>query len=152
MDTDIGGVEIQRHLAASERLLSVFRPFYATSFRVLRLDPVDGPSQGNLLAIPYSEITSVNLVRRSNHVVMGLGTALVILGLILTTLLFFSSLLAILVGAGFLLVGFNGKPGYYQISARGLPRKAERYWQVNYNRSGTFIATLRSAIGQMPDF
>jgi hypothetical protein len=33
-----------------------------------------------------------------------------------------------------------------------MPKHAERYWQVEYNRSGNFIATVRSAIGQMPDF
>ena len=28
-------------ITASERMISVFQPFYATSYRVLRLDPVD---------------------------------------------------------------------------------------------------------------
>ncbi|MFQ6029857.1 MAG: hypothetical protein ACE5Q6_20465 [Dehalococcoidia bacterium] len=152
MDTGLGGLDIQQHLGSSERILSVFRPFYATSHRVLRLDPEDGPSRGYLLEIHYNQLTSVDLVRRSNHLLMAAGTIMVILGLLLTTVLFFSSIFAVLVGAGFLFVGFKGKPGYYQISARDLPRQAERYWQVEYNRSGSFIATIRSAIGQMPDF
>jgi hypothetical protein len=63
-----------------------------------------------------------------------------------------SSIFAIVVGAGFLFVGFKGKPGYFQINARDMPQEAERYWQVDYERSGSFIATLRSVMGDMPDF
>ena len=113
---------------------------------------MDGPSRGHLLEIHYNQLTSVDLVRRSNHPVMVMGTIMIVLGLMLTVILFFSSIFAILVGAGFLFVGFQGKPGYFQISARDMPQEAQRYWQVDYNRSGSFIATLRSAIGELPDF
>ena len=69
--------DIQSHLAASEHIISVFGPFYATSHRVLRLDPPNGLSQGHLLEIPYSQLASVEMVRRANHPVLALGTALI---------------------------------------------------------------------------
>jgi hypothetical protein len=92
------------------------------------------------------------MVRRPNHGVLALGTVLIILGLLLSMVLFFSTILVIIMGAVFLYIGARGKPGYYQLYARDMPKHAERYWQVEYNRSGNFIATVRSAIGQMPDF
>jgi len=144
--------EIQSHLAPSERILSVFGSFYATSYRVLRLDSPSGPSRGHLLEIPYHQLASIEMVRRPNHGVLALGTVLIILGLLLSMVLFFSTILVIIMGAVFLYIGARGKPGYYQLYARDMPKHAERYWQVEYNRSGNFIATVRSAIGQMPDF
>jgi len=144
--------DIQSHLASSERVISVFGPFYATSSRVLRLDPPNGPSKGHLLEIPYNQLTSVEMVRRSNHPVLILGTVMVILGLMLSVVLFFSTILVILLGGAFLYVGAKGKPGYFQLSAREMPKQAEKFWQVEYDRSGNFIATVRSAIGQMPEF
>lgn len=151
-DTGPGELAIQQHLVSSERLLSVFQPFYATSHRVLRLDPANGPSQGHLLEIHYNQLTSVDLMRRANHPMMIMGTVMIVLGLMMTLFYPISAVFAILVGAGFLFVGFKGKTGYFQINAREMPREAERYWQVDYKRSGSFIATLRSAIGEMPDF
>jgi hypothetical protein len=144
--------DIQSHLAPSERILSVFGPFYATSYRVLRLDPPSGPSRGHLLEIPYHQLTSIEMVRRPNHSVLALGTILIILGLLLSMILFLSTILVLIMGAVFLYIGARGKPGYYQLYATDMPKHAERYWQVEYNRSGNFIATVRSAIGQMPDF
>jgi hypothetical protein len=143
---------IQAHLTPSEKVLSVFGPFYATSYRVLRLDPPNGPSKGHLLEIPYQQLTSVELMRQPNHPVLALGTVMIILGLLLSMVLVFSTILVILLGGVFLYLGARGKPGYYQLYAREMPRHAEKYWQVEYHRSGNFIATVRSVIGQMPDF
>jgi hypothetical protein len=148
----VNNVDIQPHLAQSEKVLSVFGPFYATSHRVIRLDSEKGPSRGHLLEIPYHQVTSVELMRRANHPVMALGAFIILMGFFLTGILFFSSIFAILVGGAILFAGARGRPGYYQIYARKMPRHAERYWQVEYNRSGSFIATVRSVIGQMPDF
>jgi hypothetical protein len=152
MGKGTNNVDIQPHLAPSEKVLSVFGPFYATSHRVVRLDAKNGPSRGYLLEIPYHELTSVELMRQPNHPLMVLGAFIILLGFFLTGILYFSSIFAILVGGAILFGGARGKPGYYQIYAREMPRHAERYWQVEYNRSGSFIATVRSVIGQMPDF
>jgi hypothetical protein len=148
----VNHVDIQPHLSPSEKVLSAFGPFYATSHRVVRLDPKNGPSRGHLLEIPYHQLTSVELMRRPNHPLMVLGAFIILLGFFLTGILYFSSIFAILVGGAILFAGARGRPGYYQIYAREMPRHAERYWQVEYNRSGSFIATVRSVIGQMPDF
>lgn len=149
---DGGDQGIYSYLEPSEQVLSVLGPFYATSYRVLRLDPPKGPSRGHLLEIPYPQLTSIELVRRPNHPLLALGTVLIIMGLLLSLVLFFSTILVILLGAVFLYLGARGKPGYFQLYARDMPQHAQRYWQVQYERSGNFIATVRSAIGQMPDF
>lgn len=144
--------DIQSHLSRSEKVLSVFGPFFATNYRVLRLDSPTGPSRGHLLEIPYDQLASIDMVRRSNHPMMALGTIMVILGLLMGAILPISALLMIPMGGGFIYLGARGKPGYFQLLARDMPKKAEKFWQVEYNRSGIFIATLRSAIGQMPEF
>jgi hypothetical protein len=151
-DQDMASDNIYTLLAPSERIISTFGPFYATNHRVLRLDPVQGPSRGHLLEIPYSQLDSVEIVRRANHPVLALGTAMIILGLFIMPVLPVSALLTLPLGGGVLYLGAQGKPSYYQLTARDMPRQAEKYWQVAYHRSGDFIATVRSIIGQMPEF
>jgi hypothetical protein len=151
-DYSIAPADIYSRLAASEKVLSVFGPFYATNHRVLRLDPPNGLSQGHLLEIPYSQLVSVEMVRRANHTVLALGTAMIILGLFIMPVLPISAVLTLPIGGGVLYLGAKGKPGYFQLMTRDMPKPAEKYWQVEYNRSGSFIATVRSVIGQMPDF
>jgi hypothetical protein len=90
--------------------------------------------------IPYHQLTSVELVRRTNHPVM-----------ILATLLLISSILAILAGAVVLAIGARGKLGYYQLHSKSMAPEVKRLWQVEYQHSGSFIATLRSAAGQLSD-
>ena len=151
-DYSIAPVDIYSRLAASEKVLSVFGPFYATNHRVLRLDPPNCLSQGHLLEIPYSQLVSVEMVRRANHAVLALGTAMIILGLFIMPVLPISAVLTLPIGGGVLYLGAKGKTGYFQLMAHDMPKPAEKYWQVEYNRSGNFIATVRSIIGQMPDF
>jgi hypothetical protein len=149
---NIASDNIYTRLESSEKVLSVFGPFYATNHRVLRLDPLHGPSRGHLLEIRYHQLDSVEVVRRANHPVLALGTAMIILGLFIMPILPVSAILTLPIGGGLLYLGAQGKPGYYQLTARDMPREAEKYWRVEYHRSGNFIATVRSIIGQMPDF
>jgi hypothetical protein len=151
-DYSIAPVDIYSRLAASEKVLSVFGPFYATNHRVLRLDPPNCLSQGHLLEIPYSQLVSVEMVRRANHAVLALGTAMIILGLFIMPVLPISAVLTLPIGGGVLYLGAKGKTGYFQLMTHDMPKPAEKYWQVEYNRSGNFIATVRSIIGQVPDF
>jgi len=139
-------------LAASEKVLSVFGPFYATNHRVLRLDPPDCLGQRHSLEIPYSQLVSVEMVHRANHAALALGTAMIILGFFIMPFLPISAMLTLPIGSGFLYLGAKGKPGYFQLMTHDMPKPAEKYWQVEYNRSGSFIATVRIIIGQMPDF
>ena len=143
---------IHSYLAPSERMLSSFGSFHATNYRVLRLDPPDGTTQGRLLEIPYHRLISVDLVRRANHPLLILGTLMVLLGLFILPVLPVSALLTLPIAGGVLFMGARGKPGYFQLSARDMPKREERLWRVEYERSGTFVATLRSSIGQMPEF
>jgi hypothetical protein len=145
-------VDIQAHLSPSEKILSEFKPFYATSHRIIRVAPGDAGSRTRLLEIPYHQLTAVELMRRPNHPMMIIGTIMTAIGLYLATVPFITSIFAILAGAAVLAIGARGKLGYYQLHASGMPPEAERFWQVDYQRSGSFIATVRSAIGQLPDF
>lgn len=144
--------EIGSHLASAEEVLSVFGPFFATNQRVLRLDPPNGPSRGHLLEIPYSQLDSVDMVRRAHHPLMALGTVMIVMGLFMAPVLPISALFTLPIGGGILYVGAKGKPGYFQLTARDMPKQAEKFWQVQYERSGNFVATIRSIIGQMPEF
>lgn len=105
-----------------------------------------------MLEIPYSQLVSVEMVRRANHPVLALGTAMIILGLFIMPVLPISAVLTLPIGGGILYLGAKGKPGYFQLMAHNMPKEAEKYWQVAYSRSGNFIATVRSVIGQMPEF
>ena len=143
---------IHSHLASSERLLSSFGSFHATNYRVLRLDPPEGPTKGRLLEIPYHRLISVDLVRRANHPLLVLGTVMVLLGLFIMPVLPVSALLTLPIAGGVLFMGARGKPGYFQLYTHDMPKREEGLWRVEYERSGNFVATLRSAIGQMPEF
>ena len=151
-DYSIAPADIYSLLTASEKVLSVFGPFYATNHRVLRLDPPNGLSQGHLLEIPYSQLVSMEMVRRASHAVLALGATMIILGVFIMPILPISAVFTLPIGGGILYLGAKGKPGYFQLMTHNMPKPAEKYWQVEYNRSGNFIATLRIIIGQMPDF
>ncbi|HLF05414.1 MAG TPA: hypothetical protein VI855_09395 [Dehalococcoidia bacterium] len=141
-------MSIQDYLSPTETLLGVCPPFYATSRRVIRLEPRRGPEGAWLLEIPYQQLRSVRLVHQSHHPMLAVGTLMVLLGLYLTTLSLLTSVFPILAGAAFLVFGARGRPRYYQLHAPDLPPEAERWWRVEYAKSASFIATLRHAIGQ----
>jgi len=152
LETRAEGTSIYDSLAPRETVICTFGPFCATSFRLLRLDSKDGPSRGQILEIAYPDLTAVKIVHKPNHPMLIMGTVSVVLGLLLTPILVFSPIFSIIVGGLFLFIGAKGKAGYFQIYARDMPKHAEQYWQVAYERSATFIATVRSIIGEMPDF
>jgi hypothetical protein len=148
---DGGQLSIQDYLSPSETLLGVFQPFYATSHRVIRLEPRRGQEGTRLLEITYQQLSSVRLVHQAYHPMLMVGTILVALGLYLATLPLITSVFPILFGAVFLFLGARGRPRYYQLHARDLPPETERWWRVEYAKSASFIATLRHAIGQGAD-
>jgi len=151
-DYSVAPADIYSLLAASEKVLSVFGPFYATNRRVLRLDPPNCLSKGHLLEIPYSALVSIEMVRRANHAVLALGTAIIILGFLIIPVFPISAMLTLPIGGGVIYLGAKGKPGYFQLMTQDMPKPVEKYWQVEYNRSGNFIATVRIIIGQMSNF
>ena len=143
-----GKLSIQDYLSPTEKLLGVYQPFYATSHRVIRLEPRPGPEGKRLLEISYHQLNAVRLVHQVSHPMLAAGTVLVVLGLYLATLPLLTSVFPILAGAAFLFFGARGRPCYYQLHAVDLTSEAERWWRLEYPKSGSFIATLRHAIGQ----
>ena len=81
MATTIGEeLSIQDYLDPTEKLLGVFQPFYATSHRVIRLEPQAGRVGARLLEIPYNQLRAVRLVHQAYHPMLMVGTVLVVLG------------------------------------------------------------------------
>ncbi len=145
-------MNIYKQLTAGEQLLSEFKPFYATSRRILRYEEKAGAPA--IKELPYYRLDSIEMVRTPRHNLMMTGTAVVIGALLATFmgLIAFTTIPAIVIGLAVLFYGGAGKEGYYQLHIRNADRNEERLWRVKYEGSGTFIATLRSIIGDMPDF
>ena len=161
---------IQSLLQPTEKLLSEFPPFYATSYRVIRLSEAAAPTPRRdwwtllswgkpppappplLLELPYSQITGVERVDEARHPMMAAGTGMIILGLLLLVIPFVTGVLAIAVGVGLLAAGAKGQLAYYQIQARNLPPEQAQFWRIPYAGSGSFVATVRQVIGQFPEF
>ncbi|MSQ07631.1 MAG: hypothetical protein EXR54_10260 [Dehalococcoidia bacterium] len=101
-----------------------------------------------LLEIPYHKLNEVRLVRQAYYPMMAVGGLLVVLGLYLATLPLLTAIFPILAGGAFIFFRARGRPRYYQLFAQDLPPEVERWWRMDYAKSGSFIATLRHAIGQ----
>ncbi len=140
------------HLMAGEEMLSQFDPFYATSRRVIRY--VQKPTREEFLELPYARLTSIETIKTPRHNLMIAGTAVIIgaVFLFLTLFVVITLLPAIIMGLAMIIYGGMGKEGYVQLHIHGATSGEERPWRVKWQGSGSFIATIRSVIGQMPDF
>lgn len=78
-------MSIRDHLRQGEAIISDHNPFYATSHRVIHYEEKDGGEE--LLELPYSRLTSVEVVKLARHKVMIAGTMMVIGGVIMAVTL-----------------------------------------------------------------
>ena len=143
---------IYSQLMPGEELLSEFKPFYATSRRIIRCR--EKSSGLEIVELPYARLDSIEMVRTPQHRLMMSGTVIVIGALAATALglIRFMTIPAIIVGIGVVIYGGIGQEGYYQLHIRNAARGEEKVWRIKFVGSGSFVATLRSVIGQMPDF
>ena len=129
-----------------EAIISDHNPFYATSHRVIHLEEKDGGEE--LSELPYSRVTSVEVVKLARHNVMIAGTMMVVGGAITAaTLNFITSWLAVIAGIGVVLYGGIGREAYYQFRAEGMDKEEEAKWRLAYYGSGSFVRTVQTAMG-----
>jgi hypothetical protein len=141
---------VHSQLDAGERIVSDFGPYYATSKRVLLY--ADTRRGALLRELPYSRIASIDLVNGRDHRMMVLGVFLAILGLMLTFVWGLILPLLIFPFSFFALgVGLMGKPAFYQLRGTVMSPQELQEWQVSYRGAGSFIASIRTIMGEVPD-
>lgn len=139
-------MSIRDHLRQGEAIISDHNPFYATSYRVIHYEERDGNEE--IQELPYSRLTSVEVVKLARHRVMIAGTMMVIGGVIMAvTLVFITSWLTIIAGIGVVIYGGIGREAYYQFHAEGMDKEEEARWRLAYWGSGSFVRTVQTVIG-----
>ena len=140
-------MSIQDHLRQGEAIISDHNPYYATSFRVIHYLEKDGNEE--LSELSYSRLTSVEVVKLARHNVMIAGTMMVIGGAILAaTWGLIGSWLSIIAGIGVVIYGGIGREAYYQFRAEDMDKEEEAKWRLAYWGSGSFVRTVKTAIGE----
>lgn len=139
-------MSIRDHLRQGEAIISDHNPYYATSYRVIYYEEKDGNEE--LSELPYSRVTSVEVVKLARHNVMIAGTMLVIGGAILAaTWNLIGSWLSIIAGIGVVIYGGIGREAYYQFRAEGMDKEEEARWRLAYWGSGSFVRTVQTVMG-----
>ena len=134
------------YLRQDERIVSSFGPYHATSSRILLC--LDGDSGPVLHEIPYSRLERIEEVRLASHRLMILGATAAIGGFVSSfSLGLFSPIMAGIAGVAMIIYGGIGKPGYYQIRARGMADAELPLWQLRHRGAGSFIASVRVIVG-----
>ena len=137
---------IRGRLRHEETIISDHHPYYATSQRVILLHEINGREE--LWELPYSHLTSVEVIKLPRHKMMIAGTMMIIGGAIMSSIGYFTSILALLGGIGAIIYGGIGREAYYQLHADGMSKEEEARWRLVYWGSGSFIRTIRIVTGK----
>ena len=168
---------LETTLMPGERVLSECGQLYATSRRLLRCEAQGG--RVFFEELPYQQLTGVEVVRKANHPMMALGVMAVIgaIFMTITGLIFVTAFLAVGGGLAMLLYGSKGNNSYYQLHIDQPPaapnpepptelevalervkgalgigaEKVDKRWRVDYVQGRTFIATVRTIRGGLPE-
>ena len=139
-------MSIRNHLRQGEAIISDHNPFYATSHRVIHYEEKDGNEK--LQELPYSRLTSVEVVKLARHKMMIAGTMMVIGGVIMAvTLLFITSWITIIAGIAVVIYGGIGREAYYQFHVEGMNKEEEARWRLAYWGGGSFVRTVQTVMG-----
>ena len=144
-------MSLQDHLHPGEQVLSQCQHFYATGQRIIRYEET---RRGEVVkSVPYSQLRGIETVKEPRHNLLIMGTLAVPAGLALLYLriIFFTSILVFLAAAALIYLGGAGKKAYYQIRVDGVPRNELKLWRVDFMQSGSFFATIRQIIGELPE-
>ena len=177
MQKDVSSVEDV--LTPGEKILSECKPFFATSKRIIRFD--EDPMGARVAELSYQQVTAVQLTRKPSHPMMAMGTAAFLCGLFLFSsgFLIITGIPAMIAGIAMLAMGARGSVGYYQLHVQDGSVAADRsdqqdigwgptvngiidflglrspsgeaLWRLDYVRARSFIATIRTVKGDLPD-
>ena len=177
MERDVSTLEDV--LTPGEKILSECKPFFATSKRIIRFD--DDLTGARVAELAYQQVSAVQLMRKPSHRMMAMGTAAFLCGLFLFAggILVVTGVPAMIVGLVMLAMGARGSVGYYQLHIQnghvaadrsdsqdmgwgptvngiidflglGSP-SGEALWRLDYARARSFIATIRTVKGDLPE-
>ena len=169
---------VEPTLMPGERVLTECGPIYATSRRLLRRESQGGRVFYEELS--YQQLTGVEVVRKASHPIMALGVLAMIGAIFMTIsgLIFVTAFLAVAGGLAMVLYGSKGHNSYYQLrvdqpppgpapepptelevalerfkTALGISNeKVDKRWQLDYVKGRSFIATVRTIRGDLPEF
>ena len=170
--------DLETALMPGERVLSECGTLLATSRRLLRREGQGG--RVFYEELPYQQLTGVQVVRKASHPVMALGVLAVIgaIFMTITGLIFVTAFLAVAGGLAMVLYGSKGHNSYYQLHVDQPPdapfpepptelevaierlktafgittEKVDKRWQLDYVKGRSFIATVRTIRGDLPEF
>ena len=137
---------IRGRLRHEETIISDHHPYYATSQRVILLQEINGREE--LWELPYGHLTKVEVVKLPRHKMMIAGTMMIIGGAIMSSIGYFTSILALVGGIGAIIYGGIGREAYYQLHADGMSKEEAARWRLVYWGSGSFIRTIRVVTGE----
>jgi hypothetical protein len=137
---------IRGRLRHEETIISDHHPYYATSQRVILLQEINGREE--LWELPYGRLTKVEVVKLPRHKMMIAGSMMIIGGAIMSSIGYFTSVLAIFGGIGAIIYGGIGREAYYQLHADDMTKEEKARWRLVYYGSGSFIRTIRTVTGK----
>ena len=137
---------IRGRLRHEETIISDHHPYYATSQRVILLQEINGREE--LWELPYGRLTKVEVIKLPRHKMMIAGTMMIVGGVIMSSIGYFTSILALVGGIGAIIYGGIGREAYYQLHADGMSKEEAARWRLVYWGSGSFIRTIRIVTGK----
>ena len=137
---------IRGRLRHEETIISDHHPYYATSQRVILLQEINGREE--LWELPYGRLTKVEVIKLPRHKMMIAGTMMIVGGAIMSSIGYFTSILALLGGICAIIYGGIGREAYYQLHADGMSKEEAARWRLVYWGSGSFIRTIRIVTGK----
>ena len=141
---------IREHLRQGEAIISDHQPFYATSQRIILCNEKDGREE--VWDLPYDRLISIGEIKIPHFKMLIAGTAAIVGGAMMSSVGFITSWPAILVGVAIFIYGLAGRKAFYQLHAHDMTPEEEARWRLPHWGSGSFVSTIRTIIGDRPQF
>jgi hypothetical protein len=143
-------MSIRDHLRQGEAIISDHKPFYATSQRIILCH--EKGDMEEVWDIPYARLISIGEIKIPHYKVLIAGTMAIVGGAMMSSVGFFTSWPAILLGVALFIYGLAGRKAFYQFHAHDMTPEEEARWRLPNWGSGSFVSTIRTIIGDRPQF